>query len=256
MNFLSTIQYGNNKTLALTDAFLYATLDPGGVAAINANTKTDKTGWTVGAVTPAPSDFIILEAGEEYMEVTEMLNLIYALHKRWRPRLIGVERMMYLQQYFYAAMQQRGKILSLHTLAHKGRSKPERIKAVLPYLKQTYFLEPTVKLVQAAFTRWHEKLLHGDDWIDSFAYFFDVANAPSLNDLMQQKRERQGWVASLMGSDDALRNISTVGSLEDTRSLLQRLDKASRAEAIATLKTYKKGGSFNEEYTEAFYDTG
>ena len=193
MNYMDSVQYGTGQQVSLLDTFVYATIDPGGgTSAANANTKTDKAGWTIGAVTLS-SDTIILETGEAYMEIEEMLNLIYRIHMQWRPRLIGVERMMYLQQYFMKEMQRRRKILDLYTLQHQGRNKAERIKATLPFLKKTYFLEETVAMVRAAFQRWHERMVHGDDWIDSFAYLFDIAHPPDVGALRDARRERQAW---------------------------------------------------------------
>jgi hypothetical protein len=227
MNYLSTVQYGT-KQVSLLDCFLYATIDPGGgTSAANATSKTDKVGWVVGAAT-LNSDYIILDFGEEYMEITELVSLIYKIHSRWKPQLIGVERMMYLQQYLLSEMQRKGKILDIFTLSHKGRSKPERIKAFMPFLKQTYFLDGIVNAVQKSLSKWHEKLLHGDDGIDALAYFYDVALAPTLNDLTSSKRERQRW---------------------EQEARLESLDPRSRREAESIARKYDRQ-YFVDDFTD------
>lgn len=233
MNYHSDVEYAG-KRVSLLDCFIYATIDPGGgTSAANANSKTDKAGWTVGAVT-LDSDFLILDGGEEYMEVADILQLIYKIHTRWRPKHIGVERMMYLQQFLYSAMQQKGKILPLLTLQHKSRAKADRIKAVIPFLKKTFFFEGIAELAQGAMSRWHERMLHGDDWIDSLAYFYDVAIPPSLNDLMRHREERQRWI---------------------NEESFELLDARSRREAKAIRRIENgMGYSFNEDYNDAFAD--
>ena len=192
MNYLSTVQCGET-TIPLIDCFLYATIDPGGgTSEVNSGKNTDKAGWTVGAVS-INQKHVIVEAGEKYLEVKDMLDLIYGIQKRWKPQLIGIERMMYLQQYLNAEMQRRHKVVPLYTLNHKGRNKAERIKAVLPMLTQTYFTQGVTSIVRPAFDRWHEKMQHGDDWLDSFAYYYDIAVPPNVNALQEHRRIRSSY---------------------------------------------------------------
>ena len=233
MNYLSTIRYGN-KQVSLLDTFIYATFDPGGgTGPANATTQTDKVGWTVGAVTVS-SDFLILEWGEEYMEVTSLVTKLLQVHRRWKPRLIGVERMMYLQQYMYAEMQRRGKILDVATLSHKGRNKAERIKAFMPFLSKTYFMRTVVEEAQKSLHRWHETMKHGDDGADSLAYFYDVAIPPTLNDLMSHRAERRQWARE---------------------ERLDQLDPRTKAEAKAIGRFYERTRGSASEFTDSFTDS-
>lgn len=232
MNYLSTIRYGN-KQVSLLDTFIYVTVDPGGGASkANATSQTDKVGYTVGAAT-IESDFLILDWNEEYMEVTEMVTKLYSLHRRWRPRLIGVERMMFLSGYMYAEMQRRGKILDIVTLAHKGRNKAERIKAFIPFLSKTYFMRTVAEAAQKSLHRWHETMKHGDDGADSLAYFYDVAIPPTLNDLMSHRAERRQWARE---------------------ERLDQLDPRTKAEAKAIGRFYERTRGPASEFTDSFTD--
>ena len=86
-------------------------------------------------------------------------------------------------------------------------------------------------MVRAAFQRWHERMVHGDDWIDSFAYLFDIAHPPDVGALRDARRERQAW------------------ALQDR---LEQLDTRSRREAIRIQQGMQIPG-YQEELEDMFY---
>lgn len=233
MNYFSTVTLPTGVDVSLLDCFIYATCDPGGgTSAANATAKTDKTGLTVGAVT-LNSEFIILDWDEQWLEIEALAAALIKIHRRWRPRLIGVERMMYLQQFLFAEMRRRGVPLNLSVLQHKGRSKAERIKAMLPFLRKTYFLDTIADKAQSSMMRWHETMKHGDDGIDSLAYFYDVAIPPTLNDLTTHRQERKRFARE---------------------ELYETLDPRTRAEA-QTIRRYYENDRPTSEFTDAFTDS-
>jgi hypothetical protein len=108
--------------------------------------KSDETGIIVTG-TDANKNIYILECIKERIKPPELMDLLFSLYSKWRPRLISIEKVAFsglLSYWFRDKCNDLGVYPTIHEyLPGSNRSKLARIKGLAPFFAsgQIYMLE-------------------------------------------------------------------------------------------------------------------
>lgn len=174
------------RQIDLNDCGIYITVDPsGGADQKQHNSNSDKVGWCVNAVS-TDGHWHFLELDEAYLSVDEFIAKLFYLHEKYRPLVMGVEKMPFLGAAMRQAFIINNKTLPLSELKHKGRAKFDRIRGLKPLIGGIHLREGTDQ--RRHFEGYYTDMKHGDDAIDAGAYQVDIATIPSEY-LLKQRRD-------------------------------------------------------------------
>lgn len=125
--WLEYFTYSNHENMNV-----YITVDP-------ANEKKSSSDYTVMMVIGLASDnnYYVLDMIRDRLSLTERANCLFALHRRWRPLLVGYEKygMQADIEYVRECMNRKNYHFAMNTLG--GRlSKVDRIRKLIPYFEQ------------------------------------------------------------------------------------------------------------------------
>lgn len=233
MDYNSCIEYEHGM-VHLLDTFVYITVDPsGGASEATATARIDKCGWTVGAVN-AKDERFIFEIGENHLTDEQFIDHVYRLNEEYLPKLIGIEKTPHLMSHFRKAEKERKVVLPLYELRSKGVKKSVRIRSSRLTLGHTYFLDGIQPKCQLMFRNWYDEMLHGDDGIDSFAYFDTIAVPPTVAQLTAHKQEVMRLIERNM-----LLNLPKSGN-RDT-ALIRHLMASQRYSEDDDLESFNNG---------------
>lgn len=110
------------------------------------NDKSDETGIIVTG-TDAEKNIYILECIKDRIKPPDLMNLLFSLHAKWRPRLISIEKVAFsglLSYWFRDKCNDLGVYPTVHEyVPGSKRSKLARIKGLAPFFAsgQIYMLE-------------------------------------------------------------------------------------------------------------------
>lgn len=183
--------YGNNQVRSLDECIVYVTIDPGGgCAPAQATARTDKWGWAVVAV-DQQNQWFLLELWEEHLSDDMFIDRLWSVYEKWRPYLIGVEKMPHLDTVIRQSMLNRNRTLPLVELKPGGRAKELRIRGLHPLLENIHVSDRIASAVQHKMQTWYTEMEHGDDALDAFAYVIDIARPPTSQQLIAYRRSME-----------------------------------------------------------------
>lgn len=213
--------------IKLDECLIYITVDPSGGANEQQgrqNPKLDKAGVCVNAV-DLSGHWNICELYKKYLDDDQFLDELFALDTKWRPYLIGIEKMPHLDSLIRRAMKDRGHTLKLVELKPNRRKKADRIRGLLPLLPDITLADHLLGK-DRELAGWHTEVEHGDDDWDAFAYQIDIARKPDRG-IINQTRIENRKVAD--------------------RSRLAEMSEGERAEWTHWIEVEQKSLSHNQE---------
>ena len=152
----------------------YLAVDP----AISEEKGSDFTAIVVAGV-DKEDNWHIVEAVNQRIAPTEIINQIFALAKRWKPYKVGIEVVAYqktLKNWVEREMSHRREYFMVEELKPGARSKIMRIKALMPRVEYGALRwRPTLDLLTDQFRRFRvDREQSHDDLIDATAYLADL----------------------------------------------------------------------------------
>ena len=146
------------------------------------------------------------------VSTTDELIKVSSLYKS-NLRCVGVETrsFKFVQERMLAAKRDANLNFGLTELKPNNRTKPERIKALVPLLEDgRFYMFRGLKKLEGEMMRFRgEKMNHGDDLMDALAYVLDVAYKPQTTRTQEEKDKEENhrlWVAAIRDFNRA-RNI-------------------------------------------------
>jgi hypothetical protein len=226
--------YGERYTVDTADTITYLTVDPaGGTAPQDAGPRTDKWGFAVVSVT-TDSKWFVRDLFAQHMNEEMFMAKLWELDALWHPYRIGIEKTQHLMAYVRMDFSRRNRSLPIIDLQSKGRRKERRIMALSAMLPNMYFSSKIAAGVQHHMRRWYTEQEHGDDDLDALAYMIDIAKAPTLSMIAENRRMQEE---------------------ADTQEALARLPANQRPEWEAWLKyehRLRHGNSLSDEMQEMY----
>lgn len=178
--------------IKLDECLVYITVDPSGGANEQQgrqNNKLDKAGVCVNAV-DLSGHWNICDLYKKYLDDDQFLDELFSLDTKWKPYLIGIEKMPHLDSLIRREMKARGHTLKLCELKPSRRKKSDRIRGLLPLLGDMT-LASHLMGKDRELSGWHTEVEHGDDDWDALAYQIDIARKPDRGTINQTRIENR-----------------------------------------------------------------
>jgi uncharacterized protein (UPF0332 family) len=174
------------------------TVDPNS----GSKTATDEAVVTCTGLAPDDNAFVLGEYGGR-PSPTELVDKIFAMAMRWRPRLVCIEQAGQQNTLFYfeKKMKEEGMFFMVKPLKHKNVAKEDRIRTAL---------EPILATHRLHILKQHQQLRHQienfpdiklDDRIDSLAYAVEEWRKPMA---MEQQKKNRDVVKLMLSRRNAL----------------------------------------------------
>lgn len=133
----------------------------------------DKPAIVVHAVTP-DDQIIVLEIWAKRVQPAALIDKIYELCLKWRPRVAGIEDagQQTTLYYFEQKCMEQGQYWELKPLKHKNKDKETRIRQSLdtPLKAKRIYVLPTMVELIAQIQLFPQLAIHNWDVIDALAY--------------------------------------------------------------------------------------
>lgn len=187
----------------------YIMIDP----AISEKTGADYTAMVVVGMDEF-SKVYVLEIVHEQLTPIQIIDRLYLLDDKWKPKSIGIEVVAYQKalQYFIAEEgRKRNSLLPIVALdTDPGIRKEKRIEGLQPYYARGDIYHPTygnhINILETQLLRFP----HGghDDIIDALAYFPQLAFPPRVkNEREDQHRKYLYWSQKKINQQFAVSTI-------------------------------------------------
>ena len=180
---LEMIKYYTDNEIDRKELNNYITID----RAYSTDKVSDGTGIIVNSVDRENHWYIRVAQwfkGDEF----ELINLLFDLHKFWKPERMGMEQLAYdstLRPYLEAEMRKRNYFLVIEPLKHEQRSKEKRIEGLIPrFVSSSIHLKRDQTELVDQLTQFPRG--RHDDLPDALAYQLDIAE-PLINNQKTKK---------------------------------------------------------------------
>lgn len=155
----------------------------------------DMAAVAVVGVSP-DNEVFVLAMWSGRVSPSAFVDKIYSMAKRWRPRVLGIEKagQQSTQHYFEIKAEEEDFRIRVEPLLHKSQEKEYRIRTALePIIRsgQLYLL-PSQQVLREQIVSFPDNILI--DELDALAYFVQLARRP----MRQEDQEERGKVINLM----------------------------------------------------------
>ncbi len=159
------------------DIVYFMAIDP----AISQEETADHTAIVIGGVNPN-NDLYICERQKTRINPLQMIEDIFRLYVKWKPKLIGLETVAFqkvLKYWLYAECTKRGVSLPIKELTHSQRSKDERIMGLQPRMESgKFYIHPTMTDIEDEVVKYRLDTDGSDDLLDAIASLNELIYVP------------------------------------------------------------------------------
>jgi len=155
---------------------------------------------------------------------TDELIKVSSMYKE-NLRCVGVETrsFRFVQERMLLAKREASLNFGLTELKPDNRTKPERIKALIPLLDDgRFYMFKGLRKLEGEMVRFRgEKMVHGDDLMDALAYVLDVSYKPQTTKTKEEKDKEENhrmWVAAVRDFERAHNRPDDLRRVHDSNS--------------------------------------